>query len=134
MTDTPPRPALPRAPETNPESLPFWEAAAAGTLLIGHCLACGTPHYYPRRHCPTCGSSDVEWRAASGSGEIYTLVDVARGPAGPFTMAYVTLDEGLRMITRIVGAGPAGAAIGQRVKLHFSASDGDYPYPAFTPA
>lgn len=125
---------LPKPPETNPESAPFWAAASEGTLLVGHCNACGLPHYYPRHHCPSCGSADVEWRAAKGTGEIYTFVNVARGPNGPFTMAYVTLDEGVNMITHIVDADPAALAIGQRVMLRFAPTDGGAPYPTFTPA
>ncbi|HEY4908260.1 MAG TPA: zinc ribbon domain-containing protein, partial [Methylomirabilota bacterium] len=44
------------APEANPETRPFWEAAAAGRLLIGKCKTCGKPHYYPRAICPLCGT------------------------------------------------------------------------------
>ena len=124
---------LPRAPEENPESAPFWAAAGEGRLLIGHCGACSSAHFYPRHHCPACGEGEVEWRAAAGTGEIYTFVNVARGPAGPFTMAYVTLDEGVSMITHIVAANPAALAIGQRVTLRFAPSDGGAPYPVFAP-
>ena len=130
MTD----PALPRAPELTPETRPFWEAAAAGTLLIGQCTDCARPHYYPRRHCPHCGSAAVEWRAAGGGGTIYTFVPVARGPNGPFVAAYVTLDEGVSIMTHIVEADPAALAIGQRVTLTFAPSDGGAPYPVFKPA
>lgn len=129
MNDT----VLPRAPETNPESAPFWEAASRGELLIGQCGDCCRPHYFPRRHCPHCGSGSVEWRPAGGEGEIYSFVNVARGPAGPFIMAYVTLDEGVSLITRISAENPADLAIGRRVTLSFAPSDGGAPYPVFTP-
>jgi uncharacterized OB-fold protein len=33
-----------RAPETNPETAPFWEAAKAGKFMIKRCTACGEPH------------------------------------------------------------------------------------------
>ena len=36
------------APEANPETKPFWDAAAEGKLLIKRCRACGEAHYYPR--------------------------------------------------------------------------------------
>lgn len=124
---------LPKPPAENPESAPFWQAARDGRLLLGHCAACGQSHYYPRRHCPACGASAIEWRDAAGQGTIYSFVNVARGPAGPFTMAYVELAEGPRIITHIVGGDPHAYAIGQPVRLQFVPSDGGPPYPAFTP-
>ena len=60
------------APEANPETRTFWEAATAGRLLIGTCKACGKPHYYPRALCPFCGSDATEWVAASGRGAVYS--------------------------------------------------------------
>ena len=41
-----------QAPQPNPETKAFWEAAAAGRLMIGKCTACGQVHYYPRAICP----------------------------------------------------------------------------------
>ena len=122
-----------RAPEINPESKPFWDAAAAGTLLIKRCTACGEPHYYPRSICPFCGSPDTVWEASAGLGEIYTLSTLRRGPNAPFTLAYVTLDEGPVMITNITDCDPQSLAIGARVQVRFGASDGGAPYPMFTP-
>jgi len=43
-------------PPVNPETKPFWDAAANGTLLIKKCSACGEVHYYPRALCPFCSS------------------------------------------------------------------------------
>ena len=125
---------LHRAPEVNPESEPFWTAASEGRLLIGHCAACAQPHYYPRSHCPHCGSSEVEWRDAAGSGQIYSFVNVARGPNGPFTVAYVTLDEGVSLLTHVVTDDARALQIGDRVALAFAPSDGGAPYPVFKPA
>ena len=41
-----------QAPQPNPETKAFWDAAAAGKLMIGKCTACGQVHYYPRSICP----------------------------------------------------------------------------------
>ena len=40
------------APQGNPETAPFWEAAKAGKFLIKRCTACGEPHYFPARDLP----------------------------------------------------------------------------------
>ena len=58
------------APEPNPETKRFWEAAAQGQLLIKKCQACGEVHYYPRALCPFCGSDRTDWQPASGRGRL----------------------------------------------------------------
>lgn len=126
-------PRILRAPDVNPETRPFWEAAANGQLLIKRCTACGEAHYYPRTICPFCGSSETVWETSAGLGEIYTMSTLRRGAHTPFTLAYVTLDEGPTMITNITDCDPDTLEIGQRVTLRFVASDGGAPYPMFTP-
>ena len=54
------------APNSTPETAPFWEAAAKGKLLVKHCTACGRAHHYPRPHCPFCGSDRTEWKESAG--------------------------------------------------------------------
>jgi uncharacterized protein len=120
-------------PPVNPETKPFWDAAANGTLLIKKCHACGEVHYYPRALCPFCFSDKTEWLAASGRGTIYSY-SVMRRSEVPYVIAYVTLEEGVTMMTNIVDCDPNAVRIGQRVKLTFRPSDGGPPVPMFTPA
>ena len=120
------------APEASPETRPFWEAAAAGRLLIGRCKACGKPHYYPRALCPLCGSDATEWVAASGRGTVYSYSVMRRLPV-PYALAYVTLDEGVTMMTNIVDCDLDAIRIGQRVRLVFKPTEGGPPVPMFTP-
>lgn len=121
-------------PEVTPETQPFWDAAAQGTLMIKRCGACGEPHYYPRALCPFCLSADTRWEAAAGTATIYSLSTMRRGPAAPYTLAYVTLDEGPAVLTNIATDDHDALAIGQPVRVHFAASDGGPPYPMFAPA
>jgi uncharacterized protein len=120
-------------PPVNPETKPFWDAAAKGTLLIKQCNACGEKHYYPRALCPFCFSDRTEWLAASGSGVIYSC-SFTRRTEVPYVIAYVTLDEGVSMMTNIVGCDPATVRIGQRVRVTFMPTDGGPPVPMFAPA
>ena len=120
------------AAEANPETRPFWEAATAGRLLIGRCKACGKPHYYPRALCPFCGSDAIEWVAASGRGGVYSYSVMRRLPV-PYALAYVTLDEGVTMMTNIVDCDLDAIRIGQRVKVVFKPTEGGPPVPMFTP-
>ena len=80
-------------PSVNPETKPFWDAAAAGKLLVKRCTACGERHHYPRAICPHCGSDKTEWTEASGRGIVYSYSVFRRAPI-PYAIAYVTLAEG----------------------------------------
>jgi uncharacterized OB-fold protein len=52
----------------------------------------------------------------------------------PYAIAYVTLQEGVSMMTNIVDCDLDKIKIGQDVKLVFKPSDGGPPVPMFTPA
>ena len=122
------------APLPNPENQPYFDAAARGTLLVGKCNDCGEHHFYPRRLCPHCFSANTEWLPAKGTGIIYTYSTMHRGVPVPYTIAYVTLDEGVSMMTNIVDCASDTIRIGQKVRVVFKPSDGGPPVPMFTPA
>jgi len=134
--DKPARPpAGPRkipAPRALPESQPYWSAADEGRLLVKRCTACGEFHHYPRDICPHCLSADTEWRAAAGTGTVYSFSTMGQGEAA-YTLAFVTLDEGVTLMTNIVDCDPATVSIGQKVRVVFKPTDG-HAVPMFTPA
>ena len=121
------------APQITPETQPFWDAAAAGRLLVKRCTACGERHHYPRSICPFCGSDRTEWTEASGRGAVYTYSVMRRAPV-PYAIAYVTLEEGVTMMTNIVDCDLDAIRIGQQVRVVWKPSDGGPPVPMFTPA
>ena len=121
------------APPVNPEVKPFFDAAAQGRLLIKKCAACGELHHYPRALCPFCFSDRTEWMPASGRGTIYSYSVMRRVPV-PFAIAYVTLEEGVTMMTNIVDCDLDAIRIGQPVKVVFKPTEGGPPVPMFTPA
>ena len=121
------------APSVSPETKPFWDAAAEGTLLLKRCDACAELHYYPRAACPFCGSDRTSWQPASGRGTIYSYSVFRRAPV-PYAIAYVTLEEGPTMMTNIVDGDLDAIRIGQRVRVRFVPTDGGPPVPMFAPA
>lgn len=121
------------APQPNPETKPFWDAAARGTLLVKTCRACGQAHYYPRALCPFCFSDQTEWKACAGTGTIYSY-SVMRRAEVPYVIAYVTLDEGPTMMTNLVDCDVDALRIGQKVKVVFTPTEGGPPAPTFTRA
>ena len=121
------------APQANAETRAFWDAAAAGRLMIGKCEACGAVHYYPRAICPFCFSDKTRLEQASGEGTVYTYSVMRRAPI-PYAIAYVTLAEGPTMMTNIVDCDLDAIRIGQQVRLVFKPTEGGPPVPMFTPA
>ena len=119
-------------PAVNVETERFWKAAEAGKLLYGYCLACNEPHYYPRSFCPFCFSERVEWREASGSATVYTFSTMFHTQSGPYTIAYVTLAEGPRVLTNLVDCDYKQIKIGAPAKLVWKPSEGGAPIPFFT--
>jgi uncharacterized protein len=122
-----------QAPQPNPETQAFWDAAAAGKLMVGKCDDCGKTHFYPRAICPFCFSDKTGLQQASGEGVVYTYSVMRRAPI-PYCIAYVTLAEGPSMMTNIVDCDFDQVRIGQKVRLVFKPSDGGPPIPMFTPA
>jgi uncharacterized protein len=121
------------APNVLPEVLPFWQAADQGRLLLKQCRACGEFHHYPRDICPFCLSEDTAWTDSPGRGTLYSFSTMGQGDAA-YTLAYVTLDEGVTLMTNIVDCDPAALRIGQPVRVVFRPSQGGPAVPMFTPA
>ena len=115
------------------ETRPFFEAAARGVLLLGHCADCGSFHYYPRPFCPHCFSDSVDMREAGGWGTIYSF-SVVRNVETPYCVAYVALDEGVTLLTNIVRCDIEALGIGQSVRLVTDPDAGDVALPLFTQA
>ena len=120
------------APAINPENARYFEAAKEGKLQLGKCNECGEVHFYPRVLCPHCFSDRTVWVPAKGTGVIYTYSTMRRGVPAPYTIAYVTLDEGVSMMTNIVDCDTDAIKIGDRVKLVFKPAEDGTPVPMFT--
>ncbi len=101
------------APTPSPETEAFWEA------------------HYPRPICPFCGSDRTEWTESPGRGVIYSF-SVMRRATPPYVIAYVTLDEGVTMMTGLVDCDVDALRIGQPVRVVWTPTDGGPPVPMFT--
>jgi uncharacterized OB-fold protein len=112
----------------------FWEQAKQGTLAIKQCKSCGKVHWYPRTLCPFC-FGDTEWKQASGKGTVYTYSVMQRGDPNPYCIAYVTLEEGVTMMTQIVDCDLDAVHIGQAVEVVFKPTNepDSPPVPMFKP-
>lgn len=127
-------------PRPTPETLPYWEAANQGELLIQRCRSCEKPFFYPRLACPGCGSKEVVWVRASGRATLHTYLINHRPAPGfeddaPYAIAVVELEEGPRMMTNIVGLPntPEALELDMALEVRFEAR-GDQMVPVFAPA
>jgi uncharacterized OB-fold protein len=120
------------APRVLPESLPFWQAADEGRYLVKKCNSCGQVHHYPRDICPFCLSADTVWQDSPGTGVVYSFSTMGKDEAA-YTMAYVTLDEGITVMSNLVDCDPQKVNIGQKVRVVFQPTDGGHAVPMFTP-
>ncbi|SDH24961.1 hypothetical protein SAMN05192534_10336 [Alteribacillus persepolensis] len=122
-------------PPLDEESAPFWEGAKEHKLMIQECNDCDNAIFYPRTICPHCFSDHVTWTEASGKGHIhsYTVVHKARPPFKqdtPFVVAIIDLEEGARMLSRIVGD-REDVSIGKPVSVVYKKVDEDLTLPCF---
>ena len=126
-------------PHPTPISAPFWDGLKAHEVRLQQCEAHGHWLFFPRTHCPTCGSRKLAWRTVSGAGTLYTFT-VGRVPTLPeFTdempqlLAVVELDEGVHINTTMVGVDPVALKIGMRVRPVFDDRPGEVTLLRYAP-
>ncbi|GGH60166.1 hypothetical protein GCM10010975_22600 [Comamonas phosphati] len=126
MTDTgAPQSASPPACDQR-----YFGALAEGRFEIPRCNSCGRFHFYPRVLCPHCGSQALEWRTPSGRGVVYSVTIVRKG-GDDYTVVLVDLDEGPRLMSRVVGLPVEQVRIGMAVQARIDTID-DAPLLVFT--
>ena len=127
------------APVVNPWARPFWEAARKEKLIIQKCKDCGKFVFYPRIACPHCFSEAMEWVEASGKGKVYTYTVVENNAPSafirdiPYVVAVIRLDEGVQMLSNVVGCDPKEVRCEMPVEVTFEMLDEEFTLPKFKP-
>lgn len=124
----------------NPVELnePYRDGLKAGKLMFQRCKACGHAWMPARSECPKCLAADPAWVAASGDARLVSWVVYHRAfneafkTRVPYTVAVVQLDEGPRMISNVIGAGPSTLKIEQALTLQID-REGEAFIPRFKP-
>lgn len=135
-------------PDVDPDSEPYWDAAADGRLVVQHCGDCGERQLYPRIVCRHCGSRDLDIADHSGEGTLYswTVCHVSGQPGydaeTPYVVALVELDlpepnpsgRAVRLTTH-VDCPDEDLAVGLPVAVDFAqvSEDPDIHLPIFRP-
>ena len=89
---------------------PFWVGLSEGLFKVVKCFDCGRLSFPPRAICPQCHCREHQWVSVSGRGILYSITKVHSSPAiygilSPIRVAIIDLEEGLRLVTRILPDG-----------------------------
>lgn len=106
----------------------FWDAAHDHKLAVQRCEKCEQLQLPPRPVCGSCASEDLRSLEVSGKASLYTWTVVTQSfdpnfaDRVPYVLALVELEEqeGLRMVTNIVGTEPANLKVGMPLEVCFS--------------
>ena len=126
-----------KAPAYSGVAAAYWAAAAEHRLIVQRCHQCGYLQMYPGYVCRRCRSQDLGWQSVSGKGTIYSYsvqyrkVE-GRAEAGTI-IAVVTLEEGPRSMTNILGVPPEAVHIGMDVFADYF-HEGGFVLPVFREA
>jgi uncharacterized OB-fold protein len=106
-----------------------------GKFMIQRSKSSGRYVFYPRVAAPGTGETDLEWVEASGHGTVYSTTVVRNRPekGGDYNVALIDLEEGPRMMSRVVDIEPSAIEIGMKVRAKVGELDGK-PQVLFTPA
>lgn len=121
------------------DSGPFWDEVANGRVLVQNCAVCGHHQLYARTACTACHSPSVEWIRAAGTGQLYSFTVVRRAPSArfaddvPYALGLIELDEGPRLLVRIVGCEPEALRIGMGVEVAGPGDPAERRLPPFRP-
>lgn len=118
-------------------TLPYWEAARHGQLLVQQCRHCDTHQFYPRNFCMHCTGESLDWVEASGKGHVYTYTINRRAANAymaehtPYAVAIIELEEGVRLMANIIDSKLEDLAIGKPVKVVFEKINDEVTLPQF---
>ncbi len=126
-------------PEPTPDTQTFWDKAQDHELWLPRWEACSRVIFYPRSFCPYCGWEEVRWFRTSGRGVVESfIINSVPGPGYedqvPYAIAYVRLDEGVRLVSNLreVEQTPEAITVGMRVEVDFE-ERGQMSIPQFRP-
>jgi uncharacterized OB-fold protein len=120
-------------------SAPFFNGAREGKLILQHCSGCDRWSFPVRERCPHCFAARLEWRQASGRGTLYTftvmhqVMNPGFASAVPYNVAQVDLEEGVRMVSNVVGIRNDALRVGMKLEAVFEDGGEGISLPKFRP-
>lgn len=103
-----------------------------GKIMGSKCNKCGALALPPRSICVSCLGSEMEWVQFKGTGKLAAFTSIVVAPpymvkegfgrGNPYTVGVVELDEGVKVVSRIVGVDskkPEQIKVGTPLKAEF---------------
>jgi uncharacterized OB-fold protein len=115
----------------------FYQYCKNQELRFQRCTRCGTWRHVPRDMCAQCGSWKWEWAKSSGRGKLFTWTVVAlpMHPAFkdevPYAVCLIEMEEGPRIVSRIVDVAPHDLRMDMPVEVFFDAVTPEVTLPKF---
>lgn len=135
-TETAPKPTR-IAPIVTPDAKSFWAAADEEKFVGQKCGDCGRFTFPPRPMCPHCHSLNRQEVELCGFGVVQSWT-VPRHPH-PFgfkeapIVAVIQLEEGIRMVSNVVGIAPEAMQMDLPVEVGFEPTMNNHKVPVFKP-
>lgn len=122
-------------PETDGLAAHYWASAANEKLVIQRCDSCAQYQHYGRLMCVHCGAGTLQWVDTQGEGAVLSCTTVYRSPYSdvqtPYTLALIRLDEGVTLLSHLLGGDAGGNYCDARVQLEFSPLRDGFKLPVF---
>jgi uncharacterized OB-fold protein len=119
---------------------PYWEAAREHRFHLQRCRSCAAWIYPISVACQACGTvDDYEWTAPSGRAKLSSWVvyhhafDPFEAADVPYPVAEVELEEGMRLVTQLVGVELDGYRVGLELVVDFRDVAADFTAIVFAP-
>jgi uncharacterized OB-fold protein len=84
------------------------------------CTGCGALQFPAREACGACRGRDLETFRFSGRGTVFSFAEVSQAPqgfSGPYLVALVELEEGIRVTAQLTDVDPDDVEIGLPVEM-----------------
>ncbi len=115
----------------------FYGFCAEGELRFQRCDECATWRHPPRVRCAHCGSDRWTWTPSTGRGTVFTWTTVhqAMHPAFaadvPYAVVVVETDEGVRIVSNLLGIPPSEIRLDLPVEVTFERRSDELTLPIF---
>lgn len=97
----------------------FWDAIGQHRLLFQRCGDCGTARHPPQPMCGACGSLALDTFESAGQGSLFSWIVASHPGAEERIAALIELDEGIRLVSNLVGVERDDIEVGMRVAVEF---------------
>lgn len=88
---------------------PYWQGLREGSLRVPRCTACGHLQVPMGPCCSNCLHDAFDWVALSGRGKVWSFIiyhhafHPSLADKLPYNVAEISLDEGVKLLSNVVG-------------------------------